>query len=74
MVCNKLPKLGKSRIRPDKRRNCIIGYIHRLNPYFIGIFRFKMIKKKKEEELELEEFLMEELFDEFEEDKVYAAS
>jgi len=33
-----------------------------------------MIKKKKEEELELEEFLMEELFDEFEEDKVYAAS
>lgn len=32
-----------------------------------------MIKKKKEE-AELEEFLMEELFDEFEEDKVYAAS
>ena len=32
-----------------------------------------MIKKKKEE-LELEEFFIEEMFDEFEEDKVYVAS
>jgi hypothetical protein len=32
-----------------------------------------MIKKKKED-LELEEFFIEEIFDEFEEDKVYAAS
>ena len=33
-----------------------------------------MIKKKPKQELDMEEFFVEELFDEFEEDKVYAAS
>lgn len=33
-----------------------------------------MIKKKSKQKFNMEEFLMEELFDEFGEDKVYAAS
>jgi len=33
-----------------------------------------MIKKKKEENIDLEESFAEEMFDEFEEDDVYAAS
>ena len=33
-----------------------------------------MIKKKQKEDADLEEFFMEELLDEFEEDSVYAAS
>jgi len=33
-----------------------------------------MIKKKPKQELDFEEFFVEELFDELEEDKVYAAS
>tara|TARA_Y100000034_G_C6521465_1_gene224431 strand:- start:138 stop:239 length:102 start_codon:yes stop_codon:yes gene_type:complete len=33
-----------------------------------------MIKKKLKKELESEEFFMEELFDEIEEERVYAAS
>jgi len=33
-----------------------------------------MIKKKKEENIDLEESFVEELLDEFEEDDVYAAS
>ena len=33
-----------------------------------------MIKKKQKDIFDVEKFFMEELFDEFEEDKIYAAS
>jgi len=33
-----------------------------------------MIKKKPKQEIDLDEYFMEELFDEFDEDNVYAAS
>ena len=74
MVFNSIQQLGKSSIRIDSRWNRVDCYIHRSNTNLTGIFRPKMIKKKKEEISFEEESFLEELFDDFEEDKVYAAS
>ena len=74
MVFNNIQQLGKSSIGIDPRWNRVDCYIHRSNTDFTRIFRPKMIKKKKEDINFEEELFLEELFDEFEEDKVYAAS
>ena len=74
MVFNNIQQLGKSYIGLDSRRNSTYGSFHRSNTNLTGIFRPKMIKKKKEEINFEEESFLEDFFDDFEEDKVYAAS
>ena len=57
-----------------QRRNHITCHVHRTDIIVIGLFWHKMIKKKQKDVFDFEEFFMEELLDESEEDNVYAAS
>lgn len=74
MAFDRIQQLGKGYSGINPGGNSANGDFHRLDINIAGILRPKMIKKKKEDLNFEEDLFLEELFDEFEESNVYAAS